>query len=222
MARSNRETVRTGATVFIAGSAGTALAGALVQLVVQPSSNVPDGRWSYPWATGPFVAVSLLYIVFHLLVVVGLVSFGRSGVAGTTRAARSGVALAVAGTLVLAAGELASLPIRDALVDDTSAAGVGAVFGLGVVLSAIGLLLTGKATLSARIWHGWRRYTPLVAGIWTTVLVGVAATKALPGGVAIYGACLLAVAIALRTDPVPADSPGGEPQASPYLAAQEQ
>ncbi len=212
MARTNPETIRSLATAFMIGAAGTALSGALVQFVVEPATNVSDDRWSYPWTTGPFVVVSLLYIVLHLLVAVGLIGFGRSGVAGTSRAARSGVALAVAGTLVLAAGELASLPIRDALVDDTSAHIVGAVFGLGVVLSAIGLLLTGKATLSARIWHGWRRYTPLVAGIWTTALVGVEATTALPAGVGVYGACLLAMAIALHSDPVPVGIAGVEPQ----------
>ncbi len=207
MDRTDRDTVRRGAAVFIVGAAATALSGALVQFVVQPSTNVPDDRWSYPWTGGAFVAVSLLYIVFHLLVVVGLVSFGRSGVMGTSRAAGTGVTLAVGGTLLLTAGEFASIPIRDALVDDTSAVAVGAIFGLGTVLSAIGLLVMGKATLSARIWQDWR-YTPLAAGLWTTALLGViAATSALAAGVAVYGACLLAMARPLhRPRPRHADS----------------
>lgn len=79
---------------------------------------------------------------------------------------------------------------------------VGAVFGVGMLLSVIGLLLVGKATLASGIWHDWRRYTPLVAGIWTTILIALSATvpKALPGGVAIYGASLLAMALALHRD----------------------
>ncbi len=204
MPRTDPGTVRRGARAFIVGAAATAIAGALVQFVVQPSTNVSDDKWSYPWTAGALVAVSLLYIVFHLLVVVGLIAFDRSGVAGTSRAARSGMTLAITGTLLLAAGELASIPIRDSLVDGTSAVVVGAIFALGTVLSAIGYLLTAKATLSAGIWQDRRRYTPLVAGMWTTALVGIAATSALPAGVAVYGACLLAMAIALYTAPVPA------------------
>lgn len=209
--KSDTQPIRGGVVAFVAGAALTALSGALVQSVVMPASDVSDERWSYPWTTGAFVPISLAYLVFHLLVAVGLVAFGRSGVAGTSRAARAGVRLAVAGTLLLAAGEVASIPIRDALVDDTSAVVVGAVYGVGSLVSAIGLLLAGKATLSAGRWHDWRRYTPLVAGLWTTALVGIAATDALPAGVAVYGACLLAMALALRTELDPASAPAAEP-----------
>lgn len=113
------------------------------------------------------------------------------------------MSLSVLGTLLLAAGEVASLPIRNARLDDTSAGIVGAVFALGTVVSAVGLLVTGKTTLSARQWHGWRRYTPIAAGVWSTALVGIAATKALPAGVAVYGLCLLGMAVALYTQPAP-------------------
>lgn len=204
MARTDSDTIRRGAYVFIVGAAATTITGAVVQFIVQPATDVSGDRWSYPWTGGAFIAVSLLYILLHLLIAVGLITFGRSGVAGSSRTASRGVTLAVAGTLLLTAGEFASIPIRDALIDDTSASIVGAIFALGTVLSAIGLLLTGKATLSARRWHDWRRYTPLAAGVWTTALVGIAVTSALPAGVAVYGACLLAMAIALQTDPRPA------------------
>jgi hypothetical protein len=124
-------------------------------------------------------------------------------VAGRSRAATVGVALAVAGTLLLLVGELASIPIRNAEVSDTSAGIVGGVFGLASILSAVGFLLAGRATLRAGVWHDWRRFTPLVTGIWTSALVVIAPalTKALHGGVGLYGVCLLAMAIALYTEP---------------------
>ncbi len=209
MTRTDTDTIRRGATVFMVGAASTFASGVLVQSVVQPSTAVSDDMWRYPWSnSGVFVVVSLFYIVFHLLVVTGLVTFGRSGVAGTSRAARTGVSLSVIGTLLLIAGEVASLPIRNARLDDTSAAIVGAVFAIGVLVSAVGLLITGKTTLSARQWQGWRRYTPLAAGLWTTALVGIAATKALPAGVAVYGLCLLGMAVALYTQPAPSAQAG--------------
>lgn len=91
---------------------------------------------------------------------------------------------------------------------------MGATFGLGTALSAVGLLLAGRATLQARRWDGWPRFTPLVAGGWTLILLGVAATKALPTGVAIYGLCLLAIGIAMYTRPSAATAVGA-PHAQP-------
>jgi hypothetical protein len=193
---------RPAAWAFIIGAAGTTIAGVLIQTLVIPATDVADDRWSYPWEAGPFVVVSFVYIVLHLLVAAGLVAFGRSGVAGRSRPARSGVAVAVAGTLTLTVGEFIGLPIRDGLTDDTSAQVVGAVFGLGVLLSVVGFLLLGVETLRARVWLDWRRYTPLVTGIWTSILVvlPLAIPKALPGGVAVYGACLFAMALALHSE----------------------
>ena len=54
--------------------------------------------------------------------------------------------------------------------------------------------------------HGWRRFTPLATGLWLVVLtpVGLTAPTLLHGGVGVYGACLLAMAVALYTDPAPA------------------
>lgn len=189
--------IRRSALAFIIGAAGTAVSGAVTQLVVVPTTDVSADDWSYPWSSSVFVPVTIVFMALHLLILAGLVGFARSGVAGGSRIARYGTGLAVGGTALLALAELASIPIKDAAMDDTSAGIVGAAFGLGSLISAVGLLLAGKATLSAGRWHGWRRFTPLVAGVWTLALVGIAATDALPGGVAIYGLTLLAMAAAL-------------------------
>lgn len=193
---------RSATWALIAGATGTTVAGALIQLLVVPTTDIAIDRWSYPWEPGPFVVVSLVYIILHLLVAAGLVGFGRIGVGGTSRQARWGNTLAIAGTLALTAGEIAGLAISDARTDDTSAQAVGAVFGLGVLLSAVGFIIVGVATLRALVWQDWRRYTPLVAGIWTSILIvlPLAIPRALPGGVAMYGACLLAMAIGLRRE----------------------
>jgi len=199
--------IRRAALAFAVGAAGTALSGAVVQLAVQPTTDVPDDRWSYPWTPGTFVVVTALFALLHLLITVGLVAFRRSGATGPSRAGRTGTALAVVGTLLLTLAELASIPIRDAAMDDASAGAVGALFGLGTLISAVGLLLAGRATLSAGVWQGWQRYTPLVAGVWTMILLGVSFTKALPGGVGVYGLLLLATAVALYTQPAPVTAP---------------
>lgn len=196
--------IRSGALAFAIGAAGTALSGAVVQLAVQPTTDVSDDRWSYPWSAGTFVVVTAFYALLHLLITAGLVAFARAAATGTSRAGRTGTALAVAGTLLLTLAELASIPLRDAAMDDTGAVTVGSMFGLGTLISAIGLLLAGRATLKAGVWQGWRRYTPLAAGIWTAILLVISFTKALPGGVGVYGVLLLGMAVALYTEAAPA------------------
>jgi hypothetical protein len=202
--------IRRAAVAFIVGSAATAVAGAVLSVGIQPSTDLSDDMWRYPWeSSGSFVAFSIFSSCLHALVAIGIVAFGRSGAAGRSRAATSGVALAVAGTVLLLVGELASIPIRNAETSDTSAGIVGGgIFGIAGTLSTIGFLVLGWATLRANVWHDWRRYTPLVVGIWLIVMtvVTVPFPKALHGMVGVYGLCLLAMAIALYTDPNPTDA----------------
>lgn len=189
----NSDSVRRAAAVGITGALITAVGGAVVQLVVQPSTTVSDEMWSYPWSSDALVPVSLLWAVAHVLVAVGILGLQRSAVTGPTRAGRGGLWVALVGTGLLFVGELGSVAISDARVEDTSAMIIGTFFGVGTLLSAVGFLLAGTATLSAATWRGWRRYAALITGLWTTVLLGLSFTKALPAGVGIYGLCLLAL-----------------------------
>ncbi len=209
---------------FIIAAAATAIAGAVLMFGLQPTTDLSDEMWRYPWSSsGAFVAFSILSALIHGFVIVGLLAFGRSGAAGRSRTATSGITLAVTGTALLLVGELASIPIRDAAVDDTAALVVGAIFGVASVASTVGFLLTGWATLRAGVWHGWHRYTPLATGLWLVVLtpLGIAAPTLMHGGVGIYGLCLLAMAIALYVEPTPAVSVdsavAGIPSAEPHL-----
>lgn len=197
------DAIRRSAVAFIAGAAATFVGGLLVQFAVRPASGVADDRFSYPWSSDVFVVVSIVYAVMHVLVAIGLVGFGRSGAAGPSRLGRYGTPLAVIGTALLAAGELASIPVRDAALDDAGAAVVVMLFAVGTLLSAVGLLMAGWATVRAGVWVGWRRFTPLLAGLWTTALLGLVVTAASAVAIAVYGGLLLAMAVALHTRPVP-------------------
>ena len=216
MARRDTKSLRTAGISCIVGGAATTLGGIVVQGIVQPATTVSDHRWSYPWSSGALVPVSILWASLHVLVFVGVLGFARSGVAGHSRSARVGTVLALVGTALLFVGEIASVLIRDQRTDDTGAVIVGAVFALAVLLTAVGFLAAGIATVRARLWQGWRRFTPLTAGIVSFALLGVDVTKALPTGVAIYGLCLLALGVALYTQPTP------ELEERPVLAVQEQ
>ena len=185
------------------GGALNLISGAVVQGIVQPASDVSDEMWSYPWSGDAYVPVSLVLAALYVLVFIGVLGFARSGVAGPGRSARVGTVVALTGTAVLFAAQLLSIPIADQRLDDTGAGLVGACFGLGTVLSAIGFIVAGIATMRARRWDGWRRYVPLATGIWLVALNGLAVTPALATAVALYGLFLTALGIALWTQPTP-------------------
>ncbi len=184
------------------GGALTIISGA-VQGIVQRASDVSDEMWSYPWSSDAYVAVSLVLAALYVLVFIGVLGFARSGVAGPGRSARVGTVVALTGTAVLFAAQLLSIPIADQRLDDTGAGLVGACFGLGSLLAAVGFIVAGIATVRARRWDGWRRYVPLATGISFAALLGLAVTPALAIAAALYGMCLTALGVALWTQPTP-------------------
>ena len=218
MRRSKIESLRAAAISCVAGAAATAFGGMVVQAIVQPATNISHDRWSYPWSSAALIPISVLWASLHVFVFYGLLGFARSGLAGTGRSARLGTTLALAGTALLFVGELASIPIRDQRSDDTGVTIVGALFAIAILLTAAGFLLAGISTLRARLWRGWRRLTPLSVGIAASLLLGLNSTHALAAGVAVYGLCLLAVGVALYTQPTPTAADTLLPAAQEQLA----
>jgi hypothetical protein len=195
--------VHRAAVTGIVGAAATLVAGVFVALVVQPRSDVPEDRFSFPWSAAALVPVSVLFAVLHVLVLMGIVGLVSSGLAGTSRPAWVGGWLAVGGTGVLAVAEIASIAVRQQLMDDTGAGLVGALFGLGTVSSMLGFLVLGATTLRSGRWPGWSRFAPLATGLALIALMGLMMTPALAVGVGMYGVLLLGVFLGLarRTGP---------------------
>lgn len=203
MTNAKIESIRRAAIAGIVGATATAISGLVIQAVVQPATSVSDKMWSYPFSSSALVPMSIFGAALHVLVFVAVLGFSRSGLAGTSRSARVGLGLALAGTALLFVGELASIPVRHQHVDATGATIAGAIFAIGGVLSAVGFIAAGLATARAALWQGWRRFTPLAAGISTVAVLGLQPVDALDAGIAAYGLCLLALAVALYTQPAP-------------------
>jgi hypothetical protein len=206
MAQANTESLRRAAIAGIVGATATAIAGLIVQAVVQPATSVSDEMWSYPFSSSALVPMSILGACLHVLVFIAVLGFARSGLAGPSRSARVGLFLALAGTALLFVGELASIPVRDQRVADTGAMIAGAIFGIGGLLSAVGFIAAGLATARVGLWQSWRRFTPLAAGISTGAVLGLQLVDAIDAGIVLYGLCLLALAVALYTQPVPSSA----------------
>jgi hypothetical protein len=159
---------------LLAAGAATAVAGIVVQAGVQPMTTVPDDVWSYPWTSGTFVVISLLWAVLHALVIAGLLALPRARIA-------------IAGTALLLVGELLSIPVRDASYEDTSAIIVAVVYAFGGVLSGIGFIVAARAA------HGPQRLWLNVTGIWLVGMLVLGMVGAVAVGVAVYGLCLFAI-----------------------------
>jgi hypothetical protein len=74
---------------------------------------------------------------------------------------------------------------------------VMSLFGLGTVLNAVGFLMAGVATARAGWWAGWCRFTPLVVGIATVVLLPLQFTALLALSVTLYSLTLIALGLAM-------------------------
>ncbi|MEU0090702.1 hypothetical protein [Kribbella sp. NPDC006257] len=190
----NNLSIRRLTVAGLTGAVLTVLSGVVIEAIVKPASDVSDDRWSYPWSSDALTPVSIVFAGVHLLVFLGMLAFAR-----TLRRGRAGATVALAGTLLLFLAEFASIPFADQRMNETGPQVVGGAFGLGVALTAIGLLVAGVGVLRSQDWQGWQRYAPVVAGVWSLLMIGLSFTSALPVGVAIYGVTLCGLYLAVYT-----------------------
>jgi hypothetical protein len=170
--------------------------GAMITAAHRGASPVSDEQLSFPWAGATAITTSLIWGVTQVLIVVGLMAFARSG-AAPTRAGRVGARLAVAGALLYVTAHALSLVAYDAPLDDPISVAVLSCFGVGTLLTAVGLIMAGTSTLRSRVWAGWRRCTPLVLGAWMVAMMPLQLTPALPLAVGIYALLVMALGLAM-------------------------
>ncbi len=96
------------------------------------------------------------------LVLVGVIGLARSGAAGEGALAKIGL-----GSAVLASALFIPLNVLVAVNEELG----GLLLGLAAVLQGLGLLLGGIAVLRASHWSGWQRFTPLLCGLYTYLVL---------------------------------------------------
>jgi hypothetical protein len=94
-------------------------------------------------------------------------------------------------------GHALSLVAYDAPLDNLVSVAVLSCFGVGTLLTAVGLIVAGRATLRSGVWAGWRRYIPLALGVWMVAMMPLQFTPALPLPVGIYALAVMALGLAL-------------------------
>ena len=151
----------TGALLAIAGNA--------VVLAAQP--NAPAHVVSYPLSPHDFRLGQVFFAFTQALTALGIVALVRSGIAGPGRRARVGARLAVAGFLLTIPGELVLALVADAATDSGRASAASSVFGIGVLLADLGLILFGVSALRAAVWPRSWAALPLALGVFQLVVV---------------------------------------------------
>lgn len=108
-----------------------------------------------------FTAVEVVWIVVHVLLLVGLLGLYWSG-AAAGRLGQIGIGGAVLGRLVFLAAEVHALARGD---DETP------LLPAAAVLTAVSMVLAGVAVVRSGRWAGWRRLVPLAVGVYPFVLM---------------------------------------------------
>ena len=144
--------------------AGALIAMAANALSAQADPAVAEDIISYPLSPGVFVVAQILFALTQAMMLMGVLGLVRAHAIGRTRLATIGAWLAVIGIGLTVPGELGLGIIASSETDSTSAMIVSTFFGLATFLGSLGLILAGIGAIRARVWTGWRRFTPLLAG----------------------------------------------------------
>lgn len=144
----------------------TGLVGALaaVVLLAWPTS-VDEDLLRYPFSEAGFLVAQAFFAVHHLGLVAGVVALALCGAVGTSRLARVGAWLLVAGTVGLTLAEVNTMRYADWTNDAANAGLMGASYGITCTVMGIGAILAGVGVLRTRLWGGWRAWTPMAIGI---------------------------------------------------------
>jgi hypothetical protein len=143
------------------------LAQGLFLLFVTPS--VGADRYSYPFTPTGFTIAQLSFAVQHLMLLVGVVALCRTSWTRRSRLAVVGFWIAAAGFLLLTAMEVFALTAANAATDSPEAELVISLYGIPTIICGIGLLIGGIGFARASGLTGWRRWLPLVLGIYVFV-----------------------------------------------------
>jgi hypothetical protein len=179
--------LRPAGVALLAAGAVTVLGGLAWLLVDQ---GAPDGLWRSPFSPGAFALLGVSAAVSHLLVA-WVAARLRDGAPAR---ARTGLLVAIAAMVLMTALELAGVAIGGQSEESGAATAIGAGFGVGTVLFAVGTIVAGVALARAGRPQG---RAVLVVGVAIVPLVVLAPSDLFGLGIALWGIGLLWAGAAL-------------------------
>jgi hypothetical protein len=148
---------------------GSALAGAALAVgIIAWPHQVPDTRWSFPFAEGPYVASQAVFAVQHALLVPGLVVVWYLARTTASRGTRIGLLFTVGFTVLSSIIELAAITGAEVSSTSTTANALGAAYGVMTLGLGLGFVLAGIGFARRPVLPGTiGRWTYLAIGVWT-------------------------------------------------------
>jgi hypothetical protein len=143
---------------FVRSAGAWLIAGSLLGIGI----GVKEAFAPTPFGTFENAVMQGIVIVANTLTLIGVLGLARSGAAGDGWLAKLGLGLALATSALF-------LPF-EVLVAINLELG-GALLGLSALVQGLGLLLAGIAMLRAGRWPGWQRFTPLLCGLYTFLVL---------------------------------------------------
>ncbi len=192
--------VRLAARLCLIG-AGVGVVSALVTGFVPPA--VADDRYSYPYTPKGFVLAQLVFLLNHVLLLVGILGLSRSGAAGRGGLGRSGLRIAIAGMVLLSLCEVRALTLLNVGFPSPPTDFLDIFFGTASMMIGAGLVMAGVSVARAGRWTGWRRFTPFACGAAVFVVLMPALFGPFLAGRLAIGTWMLlfaALAVAMRAE----------------------
>lgn len=141
--------------------------GAFAILIMAWPDQVPDSRWSYPFAATPYIVAQTAFGIQHLLLIPGLLAVTRLATSAG-RVTRAGLFLAIAATAFGSGIELAGIGAAKADIHSSWGHVLGAAYGVMTLALGMGFLLAGLGFVRRAVLPGTiGRWVYLAIGVWT-------------------------------------------------------
>ena len=143
--------------------------GALVTAFIPPA--VSFDRYSYPYTPAGFRLAQLVFMLNHVLLLIGILGLARSGAAGSGLLGRIGLWISAIGMATLTLCEVGAMTLATSPYPSPRTDFMDMAFGVASILIGVGLILAGVAVARARKWGGWQRFVTLICGTAVFVIV---------------------------------------------------
>jgi hypothetical protein len=166
--------LKTGSQIRLGGAAacvGAALAIIGNALILGADPVVASDVVSYPLSANAFRLGQVFFALTQALMAAGIVALVGSRMAGAGWRARYGGGLAVLGFVVTIPGELVLAFVATQAIDSNAANAASSVFGIGMLLADIGLILFGLDALRAGTWPRPWSTLPTTLGMFQLLVV---------------------------------------------------
>ena len=141
----------------------------LVTAFIPPA--VSSDWYSYPYTPAGFLVAQLVFILNHILLLVGILSLTRSGATGRSLLGRVGTWISVVGMIALTLCEVAAMSLATSPYPSPETGSLETSYDVASILIGVGLTLAGVAVTRTGEWSGWRRFVALICGVAVFVIV---------------------------------------------------